>query len=76
MDKKDFPEELLQELIDIMGQEKALILIKEKKYHVNRLRMIAFEKRFKKQFGINIRVVVVTFVLMFALWIVLKMING
>ena len=74
--KFNIPEELNRELIKLLGEERAEQTIAEHEGKVGRLQWVYFQKKFKKQFGLDVRVVFITFGLAFMLYGILSFLNG
>lgn len=74
--KKEIPDQLRSELEKLLGEEKANALIEEKQGNVAKLQTAYFVKKFRKQFGIDIRIVFFTFLAVFALYGLLRLFNG
>jgi len=62
-EKKNISPELHDELIRLFGEEKANRLIVEKNNSSSRLQYVAFKKQFRKNFGINFNIILVTFII-------------
>lgn len=74
--RTEIPEQLRSELTKLLGEEKADALIEEKQGDVAKLQTAYFVKKFRKQFGIDIRIVAYTFLAIFALYGLLRLLNG
>ncbi|MDZ7776088.1 MAG: hypothetical protein U5L09_11080 [Bacteroidales bacterium] len=74
--KYSIPDDLRGELVKLLGEKEAAALIDEKQGNVTKLQSAYFVKKFKKQFGIDIRIVIITFGAVFMLYGILRMING
>ena len=71
-EKKNISPELHDELIRLFGEEKANRLIVEKKNSSSRLQYMAFKKQFRKNFGINFNIILVTFIIIVVFLITLE----
>lgn len=76
MNKNKIPNQLRKELVDLLGEEKASEVIEKHKGNTAKLQWYYFHRKFKKQFGLDIRVVFITFGAAIALWGILRFING
>lgn len=76
MDKNKVPDQLRKELVNLLGEEQASEAIEKHKGNAAKLQWYYFRRKFKKQFGLDIRVVFITFVAAFVLWGVLQFLNG
>ncbi len=74
--KYNIPDELNRELIKLLGEEGAEKTIAEHDGKVSRLQWVYFQKKFKKQFGLDVRVVFITFGLAFMVYGILSLLNG
>jgi len=76
MDKNKVPDQLRKVLVDLLGEEKANQAIEKHHGNTVKLQWYYFHKKFKKQFGLDIRVAFITFVAIIALWAILQFLNG
>ncbi|MGM0565347.1 MAG: hypothetical protein ACQESX_01205 [Bacteroidota bacterium] len=74
--KYNIPEELNRELVKLLGEEGAEKTIEEYEGKVSALQWVYFQKKFKKQFGLDVRVVFLTFGVAFVVYGILSFLNG
>lgn len=74
--KYQVPNQLYKELVSLLGKEEAERVIKEKEGSVSKLQWHYFTKKFRKQFGIDIRIVFFSFLAVIILLFILRYLNG
>jgi len=76
MNKNKVPDQLRKELVDLLGEEKASEAIEKHQGNAAKLQWYYFHRKFKKQFGLDIRIVFITFVAAIVLWGILQYLNA